>query len=210
MIRDNGPTLDLHHDTSALPGGRKLVDPALVGIKQWRKIAGVELPPDDVLDHFIDVFFASVDWFMMVFHEDAFRRRYEDVSRREQIRYQDSTFYWTCLLVIALGAHYSALKTPEDPRSAEYRQLSRDLIAVIEARFLHISGCSTVETVKMCVLLGSFIFYTRPTTGLGICGMGVKIAQVIGLHRESLCKDTSPLVREERRRTWWALEVFDK
>lgn len=147
---------------------------------------------------------------MMVFHEEHFRQRYAVISKQEHIKYQDTTFYWTCLLVIALGAHYAVLKDPEGERGAEYRTLSKDLISVVESRFLQIAGCPTVESVQICVLLGSFIFYTRPTTGLGICGMGVKIAQVISLHRESFWKESSLLVREEKRRTWWALEVFDK
>ncbi|KAH7477812.1 hypothetical protein FOMA001_g10429 [Fusarium oxysporum f. sp. matthiolae] len=130
--------------------------------------------------------------------------------QQTQIKYQDTTFYWTWLLVVALGAHYAALKDPDNQMSPQYRQLSRDLITVIETKFLQIVGCQTVETVQICILLGSFIFYTRPTTGLGICGMGVKIAQVIGLHRESFWKEASQLAREVKRRTWWTLEVFDK
>ncbi|KAI1037489.1 hypothetical protein LB503_013102 [Fusarium chuoi] len=78
--------------------------------------------------------------------------------------------------------------------SPQYRQLSRDLISVIETRFLQIIGCQTVETVQICVLLGSFIFYTRPTTGLGICVMGVKIAQVIGLHHMLLLPSDAPVL----------------
>jgi hypothetical protein len=114
------------------------------------------------------------------------------------------------LLVVALGGHYAALKDPDDEMSPQYQQISQDLISVIETNFLRIVGCSTIESVQICVLLGSFIFYTRPTTGLGICGMGVKIAQVIGLHRESFWKETCQLAREKKRRTWWTLEVFDK
>ena len=32
----------------------------------------------------------------------------------------------------------------------------------------------------------------------------------MGLHRESSWKPSSPIVRETRRRTWWALYVFDR
>ncbi|CVL08679.1 uncharacterized protein FMAN_06874 [Fusarium mangiferae] len=211
MIRGSGSSQDLRHDTSSLPGGTKLLEAnTTLPAKHWRNVVGVELPTDDILEQLVDSFFSSVNWFMMVFHEDTFRRRYEEMLQQTQIKYQDTTFFWTWLLVIALGAHYAALKDPEDPMSPQHRQLSRDLIAVIETRFLQIIGCQTVETVQICILLGSFIFYTRPTTGLGICGMGVKIAQVIGLHRESFWKETSQLAQEVKRRTWWTLEVFDK
>ncbi|KAH7165027.1 fungal-specific transcription factor domain-containing protein [Fusarium sp. MPI-SDFR-AT-0072] len=212
IIRGNGSNQDLRHDTSSLPGGTKLVDVNATpsGPKHWRNVAGVELPADQVLEQLVDSFFSSVNWFMMVFHEYAFRHRYTEMLQQRQIKYQDTTFYWTWLLVVALGAHYAALKDPDDQMSPQYRQLSQDLIAVIETKFLQIVGCQTVETVQICILLGSFIFYTRPTTGLGICGMGVKIAQVIGLHRESFWKEASQLAREVKRRTWWTLEVFDK
>ncbi|KAF4437481.1 hypothetical protein F53441_13018 [Fusarium austroafricanum] len=212
MIRGNGSSQDLLHDTSSLPGGKKLIDSnaTFSGPRQWRSITGVELPSDHILEHLVDSFFLSVNWFMMVFHEDAFRRRYAEMLQQKEMKYQDTTFYWAWLLVIALGAHYAALQDPQDQMSPQYQQLSRDLIAVIETNFLRIIGCPTVEAVQICILLGSFIFYTRPTTGLGICGMGVKIAQVIGLHRESFWKETSQLAREEKRRTWWTLEVFDK
>ncbi|SCO46832.1 uncharacterized protein FFMR_08733 [Fusarium fujikuroi] len=211
MIRGSGSSQDLRHDTSSLPGGTKLLEAnTTLPAKHWRNVIGVELPADDVLERLVDSFFSSVNWFMMVFHEDTFRSRYAEMLQQTQIKYQDTTFFWTWLLVLALGAHYAALRDPDDQMSPQYRQLSRDLTSVIEMRFLQIIGCQTVETVQICILLGSFIFYTRPTTGLGICGMGVKIAQVIGLHRESFWKETSLLAREVKRRTWWTLEVFDK
>ncbi|CAJ0544281.1 Ff.00g035380.m01.CDS01 [Fusarium sp. VM40] len=212
MIHASGSSQELYHDTSSLPGGKKPTDvnTTLDGPRLWRNIPGVELPADDILEHLVDSFFSSVNWFMMVFHEDTFRQRYAEMLQQNQIKYNDTTFYWTWLLVVGLGAHYAALKDPTDQMSPQYQQLSRDLIACIETNFLRIIGCPTVEAVQICVLLGSFIFYTRPTTGLGICGMGVKIAQVIGLHRESFWKETSQLAREGKRRTWWTLEVFDK
>ncbi|KAM0277700.1 hypothetical protein ACHAQH_005643 [Verticillium albo-atrum] len=147
----------------------------------------------------------------MVFHEDTFKRRFHELLRQEHIAYRDTNFYWLCILVVALGAHYAALSPSPNPHGMDFRQLSRDLIANIEARFLQVLNCSTLETVQVCILLGSFfLFNERPNTGLGISGSGVKIAQVIGLHRESLWKETSEAVREEKRRTWWTLGVFDK
>lgn len=115
------------------------------------------------------------------------------------------------MLVTALGAHYLALAPSPNQNDVNYRQLSKDLLEIIETRFLQIISSSTLETVQICILLGSFLLFNgRPNAGLGISGSGVKIAQVIGLHRENLWKEISSAEREERRRTWWALEVFDK
>lgn len=53
------------HDSSALPGGHKTVHAQLLRGRHWRQIVEWELPPDDVLETFVDRFFVSVDWFMM-------------------------------------------------------------------------------------------------------------------------------------------------
>ncbi|KAL6886745.1 fungal-specific transcription factor domain-containing protein [Trichoderma evansii] len=210
MFVETGSNLYLEHDTSALPGGAKPINPDLPVPGSWRDLVGVELPPDDVLDNIVRSFFLSVDWFMMVFHEESFKGRYKEFLHQQSASH-DSDFVWICMLVIALGAHYMALAPPSNQNAVNYRQLAKDLLANIETRFLQIVNCSTLETVQICILLGSFfLFNGRPNAGLGISGSGVKIAQVIGLHRESLWKDISLAEREERRRTWWALDVFDK
>lgn len=90
-------------------------------------------------------------------------------------------------------------------------RLNADLLERAEAQFLRLIGCATLEAVQICILLGSYLLFSgRPNVGMGISGAGIKIAQVISLHRESKWRDVSPAVRETKRRTWWALEVFDK
>lgn len=91
------------------------------------------------------------------------------------------------------------------------RQFSETVLTRVEHNFCRIIGSPNVEAVQVCILLGSFhLFNGRPTVGLGILGSGVKIAQIMGLHRESMWKGVSGINRELRRRSWWALEVFDK
>ncbi|UKZ94630.1 uncharacterized protein TrAFT101_009485 [Trichoderma asperellum] len=210
MFVETGSYQYLEHDTSALPGGAKPMILNRPSPGSWRDLIGVQLPPDDVLDGIVRSFFLSVDWFMMVFHEESFKRRYKEFLH-QQSTHDDSDFLWICVLVIALGAHYLALAPSPNQNDVNYRQLSKDLLEIIETRFLQIISCSTLETVQICILLGSFLLFNgRPNAGLGISGSGVKIAQVIGLHRENLWKEISSAEREERRRTWWTLEVFDK
>lgn len=201
----------------------------------WRDAIGTELPDRQVLDELVTQFFDSVDWFMMVysvlicvavcfivdsvglmqlrqvFHEGSFRHRYESLIASEHVAAPDSNFLWLVLLVLALGAHYSSLSEPLGENLQSLSVLSEKLLTQIEYRFLQIIGCPNVEAVQVCVLLGSFhLFNGRPTVGMGVLGSGIKIAQVIGLHRESMWHNLSEVARESRRRSWWALEVFDK
>lgn len=66
MFVETGSNQYLKHDTSALPGGAKPMDPNYSVSGSWRDIVGVELPSENVLDDIVKTFFLSVDWFMMV------------------------------------------------------------------------------------------------------------------------------------------------
>lgn len=57
---------DVAQDTSALPGGHKLIEFESFGRRSWRKIVGIEMPDDATLAGLVDRFFDSVDWFIMV------------------------------------------------------------------------------------------------------------------------------------------------
>ncbi|OGM48681.1 hypothetical protein ABOM_001969 [Aspergillus bombycis] len=201
----------LEYDTSALPGGKKTYSPLASSPIPWRDAIGIELPARQVLDELVTQFFDSVDWFMMVFHEGSFRHRYESLIASVHVAAPDNNFLWLVLLVLGLGAHYSSLSEPFNEHCQSLSVLSEKLLTQIEYRFLQIIGCPNVEAVQVCVLLGSFhLFNGRPTVGMGVLGSGIKIAQVIGLHRESMWHNLSEVGRESRRRSWWALEVFDK
>lgn len=68
-----------------------------------------------------------------------------------------------------------------------------------------------VEAVQTSILLASFyLYHERPNLAFAILGAGVNSAQAMGLHRESSWKHDSVIARETRRRTWWALYVFDR
>lgn len=149
--------------------------------------------------------------FGQVFHEGSFRQRYATLITSAYVAGPDNNFLWLLMLVLALGAHYSSLREPLDEHHRNLSVLSETLLTQIEYRFLQIIGCPNVEAVQVCVLMGSFhLFNGRPTVGMGVLGSGIKIAQVIGLHREAMWHNLSEVARESRRRSWWALEVFDK
>ncbi|KAE8378968.1 fungal-specific transcription factor domain-containing protein [Aspergillus bertholletiae] len=201
----------LGYDTSALPGGKKAYSPLITNLTPWREVIGVQLPAQPVLDELVTQFFDSVDWFMMVFHEGSFRQRYDKLIASVHVTGPDNNFLWLVSLVLALGAHYSSLPDSLTDHHQSLSVLSEQLLTQIEYRFLQIIGCPNVEAVQVCVLLGSFhLFNGRPTVGMGVLGSGIKIAQVIGLHRESMWHNLSDVAQESRRRSWWALEVFDK
>lgn len=148
---------------------------------------------------------------LQVFHQESFQQRYEKLVASTLIpEGENRNFPWLVLLVLGLGAHYSSLN-PSDAKTGSLRQLSRDLLTHVEQKFLTIMDSPKLETVQICVLLGSFLLFNgRPTAGLVILAGGFKIAQVIGLNHESKWRGLSDVSRETRRRSWWALSVADK
>ncbi|RDH31280.1 hypothetical protein BDQ94DRAFT_180368 [Aspergillus welwitschiae] len=211
MLRGQGKRRGLSHDTSALPGGMNSAVSVATRSISWRDLVGLPLPPKTVLDTFMALFFDSVDWFMMMFHEESFRQRYENLMASTIIpEGENSNFLWLVRLVLGLGAYYGSL----DALGADadsMKQLSQDLLMQIEQNILAIIDLPSLETVQICVLLGSFhLFNGRPNAGLMTLTGGLKTAQVIGLHRELKWRGLSDVARETRRRSWWALEVADK
>lgn len=77
-----GSSLD--QDTSALPGGNKIISRQLFQSQHWRQIVGVQLPDDATLSQLVDKFFASVDWFMMV---GSPRHNFSPIVGTDETRY---------------------------------------------------------------------------------------------------------------------------
>ncbi|OOQ86591.1 putative Zn(II)2Cys6 transcription factor [Penicillium brasilianum] len=204
--------IGVEYDTSALPGGKKVPMSFPSPSISWRDAVGIAFPSKQTLDYLVDAFFSAVDWFMMVFHEEDFRQRYEELMTSTHVSsLEDNNNLWITLLVLGLGAHYSSLGRREPHGRSHMQQLSKDILGRVEQQFLRIISSADEEAVQICVLLGSFyLFNGRPTAGLGILGSGIKIAQVLRLHREGTILGISPARLESRRRSWLALEVFDK
>lgn len=68
-----------------------------------------------------------------------------------------------------------------------------------------------VESVQVCCLLGSYYMYHgRPNLAFAILGAGISCAQLMSLHKESSWRWLSEIAKEERRRAFWALFVYDR
>jgi hypothetical protein len=61
-------------------------------------------PPRETLDLVLDTYMKAVHWFMLLFHEQTFRRRYEDFLAHGIRSKADSNFYKLLLVVCVSGA----------------------------------------------------------------------------------------------------------
>jgi hypothetical protein len=197
----------LHAQTSSLPSS--ITSPVHVQSSIAHAL-DVELPPRETLDLFLDTYLKAVHWFMLLFHEQTFRRRYEDFLAHGIRCKADSNFYKLLLVVCVLGCQYLD-KNVASELGFDVVGFQEKSLKHLEANLLSLCEDTDLASVQICVLLGSFYLYTgRPNLGFVILGCGIRCAYALGLHRENTWPRLREEDTEERRRVWWALFVFDR
>jgi hypothetical protein len=209
IINKFSPETILESCTSALPGGISRAQGDLITVEQ---LLGLELPSKRVTDYFLNKYIDTVHWFMMIFHEPTFRSKYEKLMTTRSFQRCRSNEVMFILLVLSIGAHYApdeevAQKFPTFQLST-FRRLS---LKKIEDNLHALYDAAEIEAVQVCCLLGSwYVYHGRPNLAYVILGAALRCSQLMLLHRECTWRGVTELQREERRRVFWALFVFDR
>jgi hypothetical protein len=197
----------LHTQTSSLPGS--ITSPVHVLSSRTHALE-VELPPRETLDLVLDTYLKAVHWFMLLFHEQTFRRRYEDFVAHGMRCKADSNFYRLLLVVCVLGCQYID-KNVASNMGFDVVEFQEKSLKHLEANLLSLCEETDLASVQICVLLGPFYLYTgRSNLGFVVLGSGIRCAYALGLHRENSWPRLREEDTEERRRVWWALFIFDR
>ncbi|KIW67456.1 hypothetical protein PV04_06705 [Phialophora macrospora] len=209
IIDNFSPETILESSTSALPGGIGHAQGDLITVEQ---LLGLELPSKRVADYFLNIYIDAVHWFMMLFHEPTFRSKYENLMASRSFPRCRSNEVMFILLVLSIGAHYAAdeevLQKFPTFQLKTFRALS---LKKIENSLHSLYDTAELESVQVCCLLGSwYVYHGRPNLAFVILGAGLRCAQLLLLHRESAWRGVSEIAKEERRRVFWALFVFDR
>ncbi|KAJ5736040.1 uncharacterized protein N7483_001165 [Penicillium malachiteum] len=213
IIDQFSPKTILASSTSALPGGSRSDDVLGNHAEKSRLIEtfDFEFPLRPVADFLLETYLGAVHWFMMVFHEPTFRNQYESILDDHSSPKSNSKLL-LIILVLSLGAHY----TTDDRVKAhsptfDLEKFREKSLAKVKERLWDLLDDSDVESVQVCVLLGSFyLYHGRPNLAYVVLGAGIRCSQIMGLDKESSWRRVSEMEKEERRRTFWALFVFDR
>ncbi|KAF7960070.1 hypothetical protein EAE96_001669 [Botrytis aclada] len=206
------------YSTNAIPGGdfvntqnkdRQTVE----SVSLDSLFPGFTFPPRSVCDFLVESYKNSVHWFMMLFHEASFESEYKEVMDSQAASPRQLGSVVLFLMVFTMGARYTtneeALKAGET--NLDLEALQRRILKEVQAHLFDVIDIGGIESVQICVLLSSFYMYNgRPNLALAILGAGIRSSQAIGLHKESLWGPLTETVKEIRRRTWWALYVYDR
>ncbi|KAL3440961.1 fungal-specific transcription factor domain-containing protein [Aspergillus insuetus] len=183
------------------------------------------LPGYDVTKLLVNTYFDCVHWFVLIFHQDDFRRRWQLLYERhpnrrpgyqENIEGQNLGFIGSFLMVLAIGIEYSGgyRKQLLEAMQVDYAGLKSKILKAIRSQLLDIVAWSSLESAQTCVLLGTYyLFHGDPGTAWPVCGCALRTALALGLHRkqqppENVTEQALYAWRnqnEARKRCWWAI-----
>lgn len=182
----------------------------------------VHFPPPAIASCLVESYFESSSWFIYLFHEAHVRRRAARIiSQAPEIPVADYTFAILLKIIMAYGALYVNpdtwnqiedfdLEAGPDPN--QYMSILLDgLIAAVRDNLLEIVEIGDLEAVQTCFLLAScYMYHGSPRLGWNVAGIGIRLGQAMGLHKQSKWRKSNPVAREVRKRTWMALYVTDR
>lgn len=164
----------------------------------------------------VDTYFDRIHWFMLIFHQDEFRKTWQemyDLPREQLIDYSlNRGFISTFLVVIAIALQYAGEHRQDllKAHGISSVDLKERILSTTRAKILDIVSLGSLEAVQTCVLLGTyFLYHGKPELAWPVCGCGLRIAQALNLHREPpharIMSSEAHRQNETRKRCWWAI-----
>ena len=163
------------------------------------------LPPRRTADHLVDLYFKYVHTLYPWLHEPSFRAQYESLwmTPPGSSSDDDPLFYCLLNLVLALGCQFSTLFESSIHSGDTFFNRAKTLLG------FSIFDVGTLKAVQALLLMGSYLQSTnRPNRCWNVLGMGIRVAQGLGLHIERGGGDL--VERETRRRAWWGCVLMDR
>ncbi|KAG4264837.1 tall aerial hyphae-4 [Fusarium proliferatum] len=166
----------------------------------------------------VDNYFDRIHWFILVFHQDDFRRKFQDLYKYEISLSGPSKgigFVAVLLAVFATSLHHiGAQERKLKSHNIDPKELKDRILDTLKLRFLDVVSRGSLEAVQFCVLLASYyLYHGEPGMAWPLSGSGLRIAQALGLHRQMTPGDPSDQSLnqqiQDRKRAWWAVYEID-
>ncbi|KAF4437103.1 putative transcriptional regulatory protein C3C7.04 [Fusarium austroafricanum] len=169
----------------------------------------------------VDNYFDRIHWFILVFHQDDFRKKFQDRYNYTTFTYGSNApsrgigFIAVLLAVFATSLHHIGVQESKlKSHGVDPKELKDRILAALKLRFLDIVSQGSLEAVQFCVLLGSYYMYHgEPEMAWPLSGSGLRIAQALNLHRKLPPGDPNDEALDQqiqdRKRAWWAVYEID-
>ncbi|KAF9934767.1 Transcriptional activator of fatty acid utilization [Linnemannia zychae] len=210
----NSSGIDLLQKNQLLNNGYLMVPVKQREFEDWRQqteaaaaelTSQMPLPPQDLADHLIDTYWDYVHPHLPILHKPLFMRQYKnaDPEKRPPIVLLNAMF--------ALSSRFSehpeivGMSDPED-FGIEYFSRAKQLVDLD----IDMPRQASIQALLLLVL---YRFVSSRFGGRGVwimLGQATRMAQDLGMHRDSSRWHLPPLETEIRKRLWWVCYLMDR
>ncbi|KAF9982941.1 Transcriptional activator of fatty acid utilization, partial [Modicella reniformis] len=210
----NSSGIDLLQRNQILKNGYLMMPVKLKDHQEWlmemeamvsQVAATMPLPPRDLADHLIECYWTFVHPHLPIVHKPTFMRQYRnpDPEKRPPVVLLHAMF----AIASRFSEHPEINGLGHDPESFgdEYFSRAKRLVDVE----YELPRISSIQSLLLMVS------YRLTSTKCGgriwvMLGMAARMAQDLGMHRNSARWHLPPLETEIRKRLWWAIYVMDR
>ncbi|KAJ7179778.1 fungal-specific transcription factor domain-containing protein [Mycena filopes] len=161
-------------------------------------------PEADFLSALIDLYFAQKNVYFPVLHRPTFER-----SIADGLHTRDESFGAIVLLVCGIGARFSddprALPPGEDSLRCGWQFF--DQVPLVIG---HLFERPTLYQLQFYCLATIFLEFSAPSAGWTLIGLGLRLAQDVGAHREKNFGARPTVEAELWKRGFWTLVALDR
>lgn len=204
------------------PSANGMTDSSRSGFAEpsFRHMEDSHLPPRQIADHFLDLYWRRVHILYPYLHWPTLLRAYERLWM-SSTRLQDAPelegvglggpdcspviFYCAINAIFALGSQFSARSAKERrERARPFEQRARHLLRL---DFLDQGDISLVQAL---LIMAHYLQCTNlPSRCWNLAGVAYRMAQGLGLHLEVNKEAAFPLAAEMRKRVWYGCVNLD-
>lgn len=164
-------------------------------------------PPEDLMSHLIDCYFARMNVQIPLLHRPTFEKGIEDGLHK-----RDEGFGSTVLLVCALGARWT-----EDPRvilpgTNSGHSAGWEWFRQVQWVRRSLLSPPRLYDLQICCLTAMFLHgSSTPQSSWTVIGTGIRLAQDVGAHRRKVYNHNKRTVEDELwKRAFWVLVCLDR
>ncbi|KAJ6479497.1 fungal-specific transcription factor domain-containing protein [Mycena vitilis] len=161
-------------------------------------------PPADLLSSLIDLYFVHKNVYFPLLHRPSFER-----SVADGLHLREPAFGTVLLLVCAMGSRFS-----DDPRvcppGTEPLKCGWEFFDQVPFQLGHLFEKPSVWHLQYYCLATSFLEFSVPSACWTLIGLGIRLAQDVGVHRAAEPGVRPTLESELWKRGFWVLVSYDR
>jgi len=177
--------------------------------EQFRKATLLSLfPAKEVSDTLIKTYFDKVHPNYLLFHQETFEIRYNDMWLHPGVLLRNVEPGWACCLCMMMAFGAQAL---EDHDRVKAGQIQRHYLEFVQGKMHQLISATTLINVQALLLLQLYQHNcTERNSAFMLLGCASRMAMALGMHRGGTSGGFDDLEREVRKRVWWTLYTFEQ